>query len=235
MSLPFAESSNALASATYPDSVVTLGVSGLGGVGIQVTGSFTGTLQFESSLDGLTFGTHSVTPPNSTTAVTSATAAGRWATACATKVFRVRMSAFTAGPAAVVTLIGIPFGPSAGGSGGGGGDATAANQVLEIADLDKLVAQILDGDTGGGTANTVGFAPMLPASGGPVWGGTATNPFSVVSSLSIKAYDYIALTQASTTDTFVFKTGGSGGTTQATVVVTYTSSAKTTLDNVTKT
>lgn len=180
MSLPFAESSNALASTTYPDSVVTLGVSGLGGVGIQITGSFTGTLQFESSLDGMTFGTHSVTPPNSTTAVTSATAAGRWAAACATKVFRVRMSAFTAGPAAVVTLIGIPFGPSAGGSGGGGGgDASAANQLLEIADLDKLVAQILDGDTGGGTANTVGLATLLPANGGPVWGGTATNPIRV--------------------------------------------------------
>lgn len=46
-------------------------------------------------------------------------------------------------------------------------------------------------------------------------------------------YDYVDIQQTNaTTDTYVFKTGGSGGTTVRTVTVVYTSSAKTDLDNV---
>lgn len=122
------------------------------------------------------------------------------------------------------------------GSGGGGtSDASAANQTLEIAAINKLNAQILDLDSGAGTANTVGFFVALPASGGPVAGGTTTNPINVASGFSVKAYDYVSYASASTTDTYVFKTGGSGGTTQATIVVTWTDSTKTVLSNVTKT
>lgn len=58
----------------------------------------------------------------------------------------------------------------------GGGTSTAANQVLEIADLDKLAAQTLDYDTGAGVAAEIVFGIALPASGGPVAGGTSTNP-----------------------------------------------------------
>lgn len=47
-------------------------------------------------------------------------------------------------------------------------------------------------------------------------------------------YDYLDVQQTdSDTETFVFKTGGSGGTTVRTIVVNYTSSAKTDIDNVT--
>jgi hypothetical protein len=60
------------------------------------------------------------------------------------------------------------------------GGATAANQVLEIAAVNKINAQILDLDTGGGTANTVGLFLALPASGGPVAGGTTTNPIHII-------------------------------------------------------
>lgn len=46
-------------------------------------------------------------------------------------------------------------------------------------------------------------------------------------------YDYVDVQQTdSDTETFVFKTGGSGGTTVRTIVVNYTSSAKTDIDNV---
>lgn len=120
------------------------------------------------------------------------------------------------------------------GGGAGGGDATADNQVLEIAAVNKINAQILDLDTGGGTANTVGLFVALPANGGPVAGGTTTNPFNVVNGFSVKAYDYVSLTQASTTDTYTFKSGGSGGTTVATIVITYTDSTKATLSTVVK-
>lgn len=51
-----------------------------------------------------------------------------------------------------------------------------------------------------------------------------------------ESYDYIAVTYpTSSSEQYVFKTGGSGGTTVATVVVTYTSSAKTDLSSVEKT
>lgn len=119
--------------------------------------------------------------------------------------------------------------------GGGGGDASAANQTLEIAAINKLNAQILDLDTGGGVANTAGLFLALPASGGPVAGGSTTNPVNIVTGFGIKAYDYIGNTPASTTDTYVYKIGGSGGTTQGTVVVTWTDSTKTVLSTVVKT
>lgn len=58
----------------------------------------------------------------------------------------------------------------------------------------------------------------------------ANSAGSLVSGLD---YDYVDIQQTNaTTDTYVFKTGGSGGTTVRTVVVTYTSSAKTDIDTV---
>jgi hypothetical protein len=48
-------------------------------------------------------------------------------------------------------------------------------------------------------------------------------------------YDYVALTEAATTDTYVFRTGGSGGTIVATIVVTFTDSTKATLANAERT
>lgn len=45
-------------------------------------------------------------------------------------------------------------------------------------------------------------------------------------------WDYVTLSQDTTTDTYVFKTGGSGGTTVSTIVITYTDSGKQTLSTV---
>lgn len=53
--------------------------------------------------------------------------------------------------------------------------------------------------------------------------------------LVTEPYDYVGHTSTATTDTYVFKSGGSGGTTVATVVLTYTTSTKDNLDNVVKT
>lgn len=50
------------------------------------------------------------------------------------------------------------------------------------------------------------------------------------------AYDYMAYTNTdSTTDTFVYKTGGSSGTTVATVTIVYTDTTKATISTVTRT
>lgn len=51
---------------------------------------------------------------------------------------------------------------------------------------------------------------------------------------NIPTYDYIAYTSNTTSDVFVYKLGGSGGTTVATVTINYSDSSKTTLTNVTK-
>lgn len=49
-------------------------------------------------------------------------------------------------------------------------------------------------------------------------------------------YDYVAISYpTSTTESYVFKTGGSGGTTVATVTLTYTDSTKANLSSVEKT
>lgn len=72
--------------------------------------------------------------------------------------------------------------------------------------------------------------------------GTAINPATeekqdaeitaVKRGLYIPTFDYCAQVQASTTDTWTFKTGGAGGTTVATVVITYTDATKAVISNV---
>jgi hypothetical protein len=52
--------------------------------------------------------------------------------------------------------------------------------------------------------------------------------------MKIPAHDYLALTEASTTDTWVYKIGGATGETVATIIITYTDSGKSTIANVTK-
>lgn len=52
---------------------------------------------------------------------------------------------------------------------------------------------------------------------------------------NLNVYDYLTLTQASTTDTYNFYVGGSGGTLVNTLVITYTDSTKATIANVAKT
>lgn len=57
------------------------------------------------------------------------------------------------------------------------------------------------------------------------------------SGLKIPDYDYVsmALSAGDTTETYTFKTGGSGGTTVATVTIVYTDSTRDVLSSVTKT
>lgn len=63
---------------------------------------------------------------------------------------------------------------------------------------------------------------------GTSWGRTPL-PFITAS------YDFISQAQASTTDTWTFKTGGSGGTTVATITITYTDSTKAVISTVART
>jgi hypothetical protein len=58
---------------------------------------------------------------------------------------------------------------------------------------------------------------------------------TAANSLVPGTYDYIAPTFATLTDTWVFKTGGSGGTTVSTITITYTDSGKGTISSIVKT
>lgn len=51
----------------------------------------------------------------------------------------------------------------------------------------------------------------------------------------VPSYDYVSQSQASTADTWTFKTGGSGGTTVAIITINYVDSTKATISNVAKT
>jgi hypothetical protein len=117
---------------------VTLNVDGLAGIGIQLTGTWVGTLQFKGSVDGVEFQALTVTPTSSTTGVTSATSNGIWQTSAALKLVQVLCSAYTSGYIVVSIVAGESSVGGSGGGGGGGGDATAANQVLEISALDSI-------------------------------------------------------------------------------------------------
>lgn len=133
--------SAALTSTTCPGSgCVTLGVSGVGGVGVQITGTFTATVQFEGSVDGVTYAAMNMTPIASTSAVTSATAGGIWSGGVGgLSVVRVRVSAYTSGTVTVRIQNAPVSARSLVGSGGGTiGGSIAQNQVGFGASSDTL-------------------------------------------------------------------------------------------------
>lgn len=53
--------------------------------------------------------------------------------------------------------------------------------------------------------------------------------------LSIPIWDYMSLAVSGDTETYVFKNGGSGGSTVATVTIVYTDATRATISTVTKT
>lgn len=109
--------------------LLTLAVSATGAIGIQITGTFVGTISFEATLDGVIYVAVNLTPIDGTTEASSATAAGIWAGAIGgLGIFRARVSAYTSG-AATVSLRNSPAGArsAASGGGGGGGAVTVAD------------------------------------------------------------------------------------------------------------
>lgn len=76
----------------------TVMVHQYGTVGVQITGTFVGTVSFEGSNDGATWVALQAKPSDSVTLVTSATAPGLWMVLVAgVGQFRARISAFTSG------------------------------------------------------------------------------------------------------------------------------------------
>jgi hypothetical protein len=109
---------------------VRLTPPGLAGFGIQITGTWAGTVQFEGSIDGVTFAALSATPIGGTVSATQATVNGLWQAAAPLVSMQVRMSAWTSG-SAVVTLNAVEA--ATGGAAGGGGGAAGAVSIADAA------------------------------------------------------------------------------------------------------
>jgi hypothetical protein len=79
-----------------------------GGVGIQITGTFVGTVQFEITLDGTNFvAVEATAVGNSQTLATTATAPSVWKfDAIGAMAIRVRSTVWTSG-LATVTMVGL--------------------------------------------------------------------------------------------------------------------------------
>lgn len=94
-----------LTSATCPGSgCLVQVVEGQGAVGVQVTGTFVGTFQFEQTVDQSTWVAWSVSPSAGGADVTSGTGTGLWyGNVAGARQVRVRFSAYTSGTATVST------------------------------------------------------------------------------------------------------------------------------------
>ena len=85
---------------------------------------------------------------------------------------------------------------------------------------------------------TILFNASSPVGSSQVWQLNAANFNANVyqqNKLVTVAHDYIALTQNTTQDIWTFKSGGAGGTTVATVTITYTDTTKQTISSVART
>lgn len=123
-------------------------------------------------------------------------------------------------------------------SGGGGGAATIADgaDVAEGATTDTAI-------TGDNTGTVSGKLRGLTKIFADVWDSvnhwlkvSVQGSVATTTGLSVPAHDYVSYTNTSSVvDTYVFKTGGSGGTTVATLTITYTDSSKAQVQSVEKT
>jgi hypothetical protein len=118
-----AATKNVTLTTTSADDDGRMSLAGFSGVAVQLSGTWTGTVTFEVSIDGTTYTALNMTPPNSTAAVTTATANGQWmGSAVGFRYFRARFST----PSSGSPVVGIreTLGGGSGSGGGGGGSVT---------------------------------------------------------------------------------------------------------------
>lgn len=123
---------------------LSLSVTGNGSVGIQITGTWTGTITFEGSVDGRTFQAITMFPTNSTTGASTTTANGVWSTSVGgLTIFRARMSTYGTGSAVLSLGLAASSRGVAGGGGGGGGAPTDATYVTQTPNATLSAEQAL--------------------------------------------------------------------------------------------
>lgn len=165
-----------LTSMTCPGTgCMIIGSQGTGAVGVQVSGTFVGTIQFEGSLDGTTYASVNMTPPGSTSPVTSTTAVGVWTGGVGGLVkYRVRFSSYSSG-SAVITTQSAPTQGRLGVSGGGMGTGTVtsvgltAPSIFVVSDSPVEDAGTIDLALATETANKVWAGPASGAAATPTF------------------------------------------------------------------
>lgn len=117
-------------------------------------------------------------------------------------------------------------------------EATLASVLAELGTIDGHIdgLETLVGSTNTKLDTIAGYVDGIET----LIGTTNTNTGNTNTAISERLsgslvpakYDYIAYTDGGASETFVYKTGGSGGTTQKTIVVTYTDASKAVLVSV---
>ena len=153
--------------------VLLLDVRGLGGVALQLSGTFTLTVQFEATVDGQTWVSLRMLPSNSTSAATNATAAGAWsANVAGFKLMRARVSAYTSGSADVTFLASSASGRV--GASGGDAETLDGEDGSYYLDVDNMTAGTLAVNRGGTGAATHTSGSVLLGAGTGAITSTAT-------------------------------------------------------------
>lgn len=149
-----------------------INVSGMGVAGIQVTGTYVGTITWTVAIDGGTYvAIDAFTPDAPSTAVNSTTSTGVWtATVAGLRTLRACMTAYTSGRATVVLAAAATGGGGSGGSSGSGDgaiqdgvtSAIAATVFSRVSSNPLSVVQVdSNGDIVGGDAVTQSTSPWV--------------------------------------------------------------------------
>ena len=163
-----------------------LDVRGLGGVALQLSGTFTLTVQFEATVDGQTWVSLRMLPSSSTSAVTNATAAGAWsANVAGFKLLRARVSAYTSGSAELTILASAASGRV--GASGGDAETLDGEDGSYYLDVDNMTAGTLAVARGGTGAATHTSGNYLKGAGtGAITSATAAATFADISPLTTR-------------------------------------------------
>lgn len=152
------------------------------GVGIQLSGTFVGTVVFEQSIDnGTTWISKTVYPAAGGAGVTSATATGQWKAICGGESYiRARCSAYTSGTIVVDVVMtagaGETLAPGTAGSPSGGVQSVqgfayaSSNTLTRTADTTGYTAGDVIGINNAGSAGAAAltFASLGPSGGGEI-------------------------------------------------------------------
>ena len=182
--------------------------AGQGSIGIQITGTWSGTITFQGSIDNTNFVSLLVAPSASTTAVTTTTANGIWTAAVAglTSV-RATFTSYSSGTAVVVFRVTTTARNGIGGTSGGGGGSPAGSS----GDIQYNNAGAFGGNTPTGTGAVVLATTPTFTTGNAVKFGAAGVSFTddgdgaiTLKSLSAGSAEDLKLNLDDTADTVEF-------------------------------